>query len=106
MPLQITGVITDKSVTISPDAFGAGPVVITVANETKDSHTLTLEGPRVSERVGPVQPADTAAIQKTLPEGEFTITAGSSGNDDDEIEPAEIEVGPERESGSGDLLLP
>ncbi|MBA2506735.1 MAG: hypothetical protein H0V29_12475 [Thermoleophilaceae bacterium] len=105
MPLQITGVITDRSVTISPDGFGAGPVVITIANETKDSHTLTLEGPRVSERVGPINPADTAAIQKTLPEGEYTVTTATA-NDEGDIDPGKIKVGPERESGSGELLLP
>ncbi|MBA3300764.1 MAG: hypothetical protein H0T15_02755 [Thermoleophilaceae bacterium] len=105
MPLQITGVITARSVTISPDSFGAGPVIITVANETKDSHTLTLKGPRASERVGPINPSDTAAIQKTLAEGKYTVSAASSGNEDD-IADAEIKVGPKRESGSGDLLLP
>lgn len=102
VPLQITGVITAKRVTISPDAFGAGPVVITVSNQTRRSHTLRLEGPEISERVGPVNPSDTAAIQKTLPQGEYTMSADS----DSGITPATISVGPERKDASGQLLLP
>lgn len=102
VPLQITGVITERSVTISPDAFGAGPVVITVSNQTRGSHDLTLEGPRVSERVGPVNPSDTATIQKSLPEGRYTVSADSGGR----ITPGKITVGAERQNGSGDLLLP
>src|SRR4029077_7237980 len=44
VPLQLTGVITKEKVTISPRKVGAGPVVITVSNQTGQSHTLTLDG--------------------------------------------------------------
>ena len=43
VPVQLTGVITQEKVTVSPNELGAGPVVITVSNQTKASHTLTLE---------------------------------------------------------------
>ena len=40
VPLQLTGVITNAKVTISPNKVGAGPVVITVSNQTSQSRTL------------------------------------------------------------------
>lgn len=106
--LDITGVITDSRVTVSPDSFGAGPTVLTIANETSDSHTVTLEGRDIaSEEVGPINPQDTASLQKTLSEGTYTVDADS--RDDvfaDGIKEARIKVGPERDSASDDVLLP
>jgi hypothetical protein len=108
VPVQLTGVITDSRVTVSPDAVGAGPIILTVANETDSSHTLTLEGQRIQERTGPINPNDTAQIQKTLEEGRYTVVAGSrrAVEPDEQIEPATLDIGPERESGSDELLLP
>src|SRR3954452_5198353 len=62
VPLQLTGVITKQKVTISPNKVGAGPVVITVSNQTGQSHTLTLAGRGEQERVGPINPLDTAQL--------------------------------------------
>ena len=73
VPLQLTGVITKDKVTISPSKVGAGPVVITVSNQTGKSHTLTLDGQGVQERVGPINPLDTAQLQKTLEPGRYTV---------------------------------
>lgn len=109
VPLQLTGVITEKRVTISPDEVGAGPVVITVSNQTKESHTVTLEsdgGGTVSEQVGPINPLDTAKIQRTLAPGSYTVKAGSEQAAEREIEPDTLRIGPPRESASDELLLP
>ena len=46
VPLQLTGVITPKRVTVSPNRIGAGPVVLNVSNQTEQSHTL--EGARTT----------------------------------------------------------
>ena len=43
-PVQLTGVITDRGVTISPKQVGAGPVILTMSNQTDSAHTITLEG--------------------------------------------------------------
>lgn len=106
VPVQLTGVITEARVTISPNKVGAGPVVITVSNQTPDAHTLTLEGEGLRERVGPINPQATAAIQKTLPPGQYTVKAGSETAVSTEIRPATLVIGRERPSGSGQLLLP
>jgi hypothetical protein len=106
VPLQLTGVITKAKVTISPSKVGAGPVVITVSNQTGQSRTLTLDGQGLQERVGPINPLDTAQLQKTLKPGRYTVTAGSEQATANEIAPATLVIGKERASGSDKVLLP
>lgn len=104
--VDLTGVIADRGVTVSPSEIGAGPVRITIVNETDDVHTVTLEGGSVQASVGPVNPQDTATIQKTLPSGDYEVRAGSEQAVAREIPPAELTVGPERQSSNNTLLLP
>jgi hypothetical protein len=106
VPLQLTGVITPKRVTVSPNRIGAGPVVLNISNLTEESHTLTLEGEDVRERVGPVNPMDVATIQKTLKAGQYEVKAGSAKAAPAEIKAGALVVGPERQSGQDKLLLP
>ena len=106
VPLQLTGVITEEKVTVSPNRVGAGPVTITVSNQTQRSHTIILEGESIRETIGPVNPLDTGRIQQTLKQGSYEIRAGSSQATPKEIRPARLEIGPPRKSSSGDVLLP
>lgn len=106
VPLQLTGVITAERVTVSPNKVGAGPVVITVSNQTDSAHSLTLEGEGIRERVGPINPEATASIQKTLAPGQYTVTAGSEQAVEREIRPATLVIGQARDSASDELLLP
>ena len=104
--LQLTGVITNARVTISPNKVGAGPVIITVSNQTSQSRTLTLDGQGIQERVGPINPLDTAQLQKTLKPGTYTVTAGSEAATAHAIAPAHLIIGKPRPSGSNKVLLP
>jgi hypothetical protein len=106
VPFELTGVIQQDKVTVSPDSFGAGPILITISNQTKDAHTVTLEGETVKERVGPVNPQDTATIQKTLSPGTYEVRAGSAVALPKEIQPAVLKVGRERSNSNNRLLLP
>ena len=106
VPLQLTGVITPERVTVSPNEVGAGPIEITVSNQTDKAHSLTLEGEGLRERVGPINPQATASIQKTLPPGRYTVKAGSEQAVTREISPATLVIGPKRDSASDELLLP
>src|SRR4051812_35479859 len=110
VPLELTGVIQEKKVTVSPNGrdqpVGAGPILITVSNQTKDAHTLTLEGESVRERVGPINPLDTATIQKTLKPGSYEVRAGSSVAVAHEIKPATLRIGKQRANSSNRLLQP
>jgi hypothetical protein len=106
VPVQLTGVIQEDAVTVSPSEVGAGPVSITISNQTRRDTTITLEGTATRTRVGPVAPLDTATIQRTLDPGLYEVRAGSKVALPREIRPAQLEIGEERPSSSGDLLLP
>ena len=102
----LTGVIQDDKVTVSPAKLGAGQVEITISNQTKADHTVTLEGESIVERQGPVAPGDTLTIQKTLTQGSYEVKAGSEKAVPREIRPAVLQIGKERENSNNDLLLP
>jgi hypothetical protein len=112
VPIELTGVIQEDKVTVSPDKVPAGPILITISNQTKDAHTLTLEsrsvreGEPVRERTPPVNPEDTATIQKTLKPGTYEVRAGSEVAVPKEIDPAPLEVGPPGRDSNDRLLLP
>jgi hypothetical protein len=108
-PVQLSGVITEEKVTVSPKELGAGPVVITISNQTKDAHSVTLEsldGGNVREETASINPLDVATIQRTLDPGTYEVRAGSEQAVEREIEPATLNIGSERKSGSDELLLP
>jgi hypothetical protein len=104
--LALTGVIQDDAVTVSPSKLGAGPVEITISNQTDAVHSITLEGQSTVDRAGSVQPGDTATIQKTLEPGSYEVKAGSSKAVSKEIRPAVLRIGRERKNSNNDVLLP
>ena len=128
VPTQLTGVITEDEVTVSPDKLPlqaeAGqqassseldtPIVLIIANQTKAKHTVTLSGkaadgkPSRSGATPPIQPGDTAQIQQSLPPGIYDVQAGSEGavDPDEVIPPATLTVNPNHQTSSDDLLLP
>jgi hypothetical protein len=104
--LALTGVIQDDKVTVSPAKIGAGPVEITISNQTSRERTITLEGGSITEQQGPVQPGDTATIQKTLEPGSYEVRAGSKKAVRREIQPALLEIGKQRKNSNNELLQP
>jgi hypothetical protein len=104
--LELTGVISNEKVTISPNKVGAGPVEITVSNQSGQSRMLKLEGNGIQESVGPIEKLDTAKLQKTLKPGRYTVTAGSEAATAATIKPATLVIGKERKSASDKVLLP
>ena len=105
-PVDLTGVIQDDKVTVSPAQVGAGQVTITVSNQTDAPKTITLEGESIMARAGPVRPLGTGEITRTLTPGSYEVRAGSEKALPREIAPAKLRIGEERKSSSGDLLLP
>ena len=92
VPVELTGVVQEDKVTVSPRRVGAGAVLITVSNQTDDPHTIILEGDRIREQTKEIAPLDTATIQKTLEEGEYEVRAGSDKAQEREIAPAVLVV--------------
>jgi hypothetical protein len=106
LPVELTGVIQDDEITVSPSKVGAGPIVITISNQTKAARTITLEGGSIRERVGPVSPLDTATIRRTLVPGSYEVRTGAREAVRREIRPALLRIGPKRKDSSDEVLLP
>ena len=106
LPLNVTGVIQDSGITVSPAKIGAGPVVLTLSNQTDGPHELILQGGSVNARIGPVPATAAGTIRRTLAPGDYEVSAGSEEAVPEEIKPAKLTVGPERPSSSTDLQLP
>ena len=104
--VALTGVIQDDKVTVSPSKIGAGPVEITISNQTDSVRTVTLEGESITEQEGPVQPGDTTTIHKTLKPGSYEVKAGSKKAVRTEIQPAVLRIGKKRHNSNNELLLP
>jgi hypothetical protein len=104
--IELTGVIQENKVTVSPRKVGAGPVTITLSNQTDDPHTLVLAGDRTQAEIGPINPLDTGTIQKTLEPGIYEVRAGNEKAVAREIRPAELVIGKERKSSAEDVGLP
>jgi hypothetical protein len=106
VPIGMSGVIQSDKVTVSPSKAGAGPVVITVSNQTRRPRTITLEGETLVQQAGPIDPGDTATFQRTLSPGSYEVRAGSATAVRKEIAPAVLDIGAERPASNNDLMLP
>jgi hypothetical protein len=106
-PITLTGVISNKGVTVSPNKVGAGPVVILVSNQTRVPHSLELDGSAIAPvRTDPVAPSDTGRIQTTLAKGVYTVKAGSERAVVRTLRPARLVIGPDRPDSNDQVGLP
>jgi hypothetical protein len=101
VPDEITVKIGEEGVLVSPAAFGAGLVNFTIANLSGDPATLAIEGP-TSATTGEIPPGGNAVLKAEMETGSYQFTAEGP----PQVEPFQLEVGPERPSGQDDLLLP
>ena len=113
VPVQLTGVVTDQRVTVSPARVKPGPIVLIINNQATESHEITLNGPDVDEETGPINSGDTATLQATLKrttgDDLYQVKANSTKgavNPEDVIRPARIRVSGTADSSSDELLLP
>ncbi len=106
-PIQLTAVITRTSVDVEPNNIGTGPIVVVVSNQDDESHTISLTGNGVRETVGPINPLDTASLQRSLSvDGVYLLSAGSPEARRRTIDPGRIFVGRGRQSNRDDVQVP
>jgi hypothetical protein len=101
-PINVSVEVGDEAISASPSSFGAGPIVLVVSNQSGASHTLTIEGPRVKQSVGPISPQDTATLKVTVAQGEHTLSI----DDAPGVSPKKLNVGPKRPSAQNQLQQP
>jgi hypothetical protein len=100
-PIELSALINDKEVVVSPSDVGAGLVSITVSNQSGDPATLTLSGPN-DIASNQILPGNTAQLKGELKEGDYEVSAGGDSTAQDDT----LTVGSERPSSQNDLLLP
>jgi hypothetical protein len=107
--INVTAFVGAKRVSVSPNSFGAGPIVVIVTNQSNSSQDVTFQSSvagsggkdEVTQSTGPINPGDTGQIKLDVVEGRYVVKTG-----DDAIRPASLSVGPERASAQNDLLQP
>jgi hypothetical protein len=102
IPINISVQIGLQKISASPAKFGAGPITLLITNQARVQHTVTIDGPRVRQTVGPIAPEDTATLKVTVQPGEYEV----SGEKNAALAPAKLVVGPERPSAQNQLLTP
>lgn len=100
-PIEMSANVTKKRVVISPRELGAGPVNITVSNQSPDPATLIVDGPTLATGQ-PIPPGGVDQLNAVLEQGDYEISGGTQAR----AEPATLAVGPTRPSAQNDLLLP
>jgi hypothetical protein len=107
-PLNITASVSTGGIAVSPVAFGAGPIVLIVTNQTGASQEVTFESdelgatkPGVTQTTEPINPRGTGQLKVNVTEGRYRVRAANA-----DISPAQITVGPSRQSAQNDLLQP
>jgi hypothetical protein len=107
-PINVTASINADRVSVSPKRFGAGPIVVTVSNQTNSSQTVTFETDELAGEDGGIRaktnaigPSHTAVLQVDVRKGSYALATR-----DESIRAASIEVGTSRRSAQNDLLEP
>ena len=104
--IVIAAAIGPDKVSVSPRQFGAGPISLTVANETDASQRISIVRKvngqnQANEQTGPINPHDTATLKADVDEGSYEIRV-----EGDSIAAARITVGAPRKSAQNELLQP
>jgi len=107
-PINITASVSGAGIAVSPGSFGAGPIVLIVTNQTGASQEVTFESdelgatkPGVTQTTEPINPRGTGQLKVNVTEGSYRVRAANA-----DISPAQINVGPQRQSAQNELLQP
>src|SRR5437588_11366578 len=107
-PLNITASVSNAGIAVSPASFGAGPIILIVTNQTGASQEVTIESdelgaskPGVTQTTEPINPRGTGQLQVNVTEGRYRVRAANA-----DIAPAQINVGPQRQSAQNAVLQP
>ena len=107
-PINVTAAITNSRVSVSPQRFGAGPIVLIVSNQSSSAQkvifqTDELGGSEPGRKFDttPINPRGTASLKVDVREGDWELSTG-----DGAIRAAAVTVGRERRTAQDDLLQP
>lgn len=113
-PIVVSAYVSASQVRVSPARFGAGPVLLTVANQSPHGVVLRItRGAHVLARTAPINPQGVTQLKVDLGRGDYALGAVVAGRRTDaqrtipsRIGAARLRVGRTRASSGGDLLQP
>ena len=107
-PIVVSASISRERISVSPQAFGAGPITLIITNQTRTAQEVTLETDEIGgsatglqQESGPINPGDTTSLKAELETGTYRVGVDRPG-----IEPSALKVGAPRESAQDELLQP
>jgi hypothetical protein len=107
-PINVTAAITNSNVSVSPERFGAGPIVLIISNQSSSAQEVTFETdelggsqPGRTFSTTPINPRGTATLKVDVRQGDWKL-----GTKDGGIRAAAVSVGKTRKSAQNDLLQP
>jgi hypothetical protein len=106
-PINVSAYISPSRVSVSPSSFGAGPIVLTVTNQSRDSQEAIIEtegsgtNSALTQSTGPINPGDTGQIKVFVREGTYQVRVQGG-----MVDPATMRVGSQRESAQNEVLQP
>ena len=107
-PINVTAAITNSRVSVSPQRFGAGPIVLVISNQSSSAQEVTFETdelggsqPGRTFNTTPINPRGTATLKVDVRQGDWKLRTEDGG-----IEAAAVSVRKARESAQDDLLQP
>lgn len=108
VPINVTAAIDADRVRVSPQAFGAGPVVFIISNQSGNAQEVTFETDELGGETGGIRRSagriaarGTGTLQVDARQGTYVLMTSSR-----TIRPARIEVTERRPSAQDDLDLP
>jgi hypothetical protein len=107
-PINVTAAITNSRINVSPQRFGAGPIVLIVSNQSSTAQKVTFETaelggsqPGRKFNTTPINPRATATLKVDVRQGRWKLSASEGG-----IRAVAVRVGRKRQSAQNDLLQP
>jgi hypothetical protein len=107
-PVVMTAAVQDDVIRVSPRAVGAGQIELVVSNQSDAAQTVTFETDELGGRLGgnrasssSIPAGGTGRLKIDARQGVYSVSVR-----DDAIRAARVRIGPPRESGQNQLLLP
>ena len=107
-PVIMTAAVHDDTIRVSPRAVGAGQIELVVSNQSDAAQTVTFETDELGGRLGgnrasssSIPAGGTGRLKIDARQGVYSVSV-----EDDAIRAARVRIGPPRESGQNQLLLP
>lgn len=112
-PVNLTVYISNSRVSVSPNAVGAGPVVLIITNQASTAVTLAVRpasGGSALANTAPINPQATSSVSVDFRPGSYTLDTSAASADGlstgPSIAPASLHVGRSRPNGNSALLEP